>query len=98
MGQSSQDIEKSRLAAARGADDGDEFRLFDSQRHAAEGLHIDPADAVSFAHIVSFDHERHAESLMLHDSCSRLARELRAPGSCCHSRTAPRATFSCKSL
>ena len=48
-GQSAQQIEESRLAAAGGADDGDEFSLLHAEGDAAQCGYIDLPYAISFA-------------------------------------------------
>ena len=60
VGEAAENIEERRLAAARRANDGDKLALFDCQRDAAQSLHIDFADAVSLADILSLDHPPHA--------------------------------------
>ncbi len=60
MRQPAENVEQGRLAAARGADDGDELTLLDCERNAAQGRHIDLADAVGLAHVLSLNHPPHA--------------------------------------
>ena len=55
-----ENVEQGRLAAARRADDGDELTLLDFERYASQGRHIDFADAIGLAHVLSLNHPPHA--------------------------------------
>ncbi len=60
MGQTAENVKQRRFAAARRADNGNEFALFDLQRYAAQSLHVHFADAVGLANVLSFNHPCHA--------------------------------------
>src|SRR5215472_7883448 len=55
-----QDVEERRLAAPGGADDGDELSFAYLKGYTAERLHVDFADAVGLADVLSLDHPSHA--------------------------------------
>ena len=58
VGESAQKIEKSGFAAARGADDADEFALLHAEGDAAQGLDLNFAYVVGLAQVFGFDEWR----------------------------------------
>src|SRR5208283_950362 len=59
VGQSPEQIKERGLAAARGANDGDELPFLHAEGDTAQGWHINFANPVGFTEFPSFDEERH---------------------------------------
>ena len=68
MREASQDVKQGLLATAGRTDDADKLAFLDFKGYPAQGLHIDFADAIGFAHVFCLNHPRHVESLILHEA------------------------------